>query len=600
MFSSSKKYSILVFLFLFGLITISGYVFYQMWPRYTKNYSMIPLIKQPHTIYLLNSKDNLELFFSKMNLSSDNYLNNIKKFKQKLTNLGYEVKVINENKIASLKPHDILIAFDEYAISNKHFKELKEFIKKGGNFIFNYHFGYLNENKFLKAKRIEEITNLKLLKETISKDDTLFFIPKLLSPVGMSSQNARRYDIVLYGNDVLPLFESKTTPDAILTNWSVTATPLIKNHLLDINKSGVMWHGLYGKGKWFYISMPLYVFLDMPKDEFNLIFKNIITYLQNPITAIAYPFIDSKKVVFISEDTEYKYENMLPFSRLAKEYDINVTLFCVARLAKQYKDMTKEVSTYPNIEIGSHSYSHTKIMGTNEEKVKKEIVGSKEIIENIIGKKIYGFRPPREEIDKLMTYWLINSGYIYVMEKIKPYLLPKETSPNFFTIPRHGTDDYTYIIELDWNKNQILNKIIQETILLTKMNALYTLSVHTHLLSYKSNLDVSKRYFKYLNTQKDIKTLKGIDIAKRANILKNLQIKADNFQNKTTLKITNNSIYPIINGKFRIYHPNMDIKSITPELFQTKLKIINSNKEYSDVEISKIPPKTTTIIFIEY
>ena len=79
-----------------------------------------------------------------------------------------------------------------------------------------------------------------------------------------------------------------------------------------------------------------------------------------------------------------------------------------------------------------------------------------------------------------------------------------------------------------------------------------------------------------------------------------MQIHTEYFQNKIILKITNNSDYPVINGKFRIYHPNTNIKNITPELFQTKAKIITSNKEYTDVEINKIPPKTTTTIFIDY
>ncbi len=597
---SNKIYPLFAFLSLILMILISGYVFYQLWPKTTPNFSFIPTVKNSKTIYLLKSEDNVEYFFNKMKLSPKNYLNNLEKLKNKFEKIGYNVKFISNDNISTLKKGDILLVLDDYAISNKSFEKIKNFLKKGGNLIFNYHFGYFNENKFVKSKRVTLLTGLKELKEAMTKIHPLFYIPKVLSPIGMSSQKTKRHDLVLYGSDTLPLFHSKNTPDAILTNWAITSTPQIDSKPLPVNDAGIIWHGLYGKGKWFYFSFPQYVLIDMPINDFKFLFTNIFNYFQNHITIVPYPYIDQKSVIFISEDTEYKYENMIHFARLAKQKDINVTLFCVADLAMKHPKITKEAATFPNVEIASHSLTHSKILGASEEKVKREILGSKEVLEKITGKKIYGFRPPREEIDKLMEKWLRKAGYIYVMEKIKPHLLPKQDYPGLITIPRHGTDDYTYVIELNWNKEQILRKIIQETEMLTKMNTLYTLSVHTHLLSYKTNLDVSAKYFDYLNKHPQIVPMKGIDIAKRAIILQNLRIDMENFANKTVIKISNNSNYPIINGKFRIYHPETKIKKIIPELIQTKVKIIKKTREYSDVEINKIPPKTTVILFVSF
>jgi len=597
---SNKIYPLFAFLSLILMILVSGYIFYQLWPKTAPNFSFIPTIKNSKTIYLLKSEDNVEYFFNKMKLSPKNYLTNLEKLKQKFEKIGYNVKYISNEKVSELKKGDILLIFDDYAISNKNFKRIKEFLKKGGNIVFNYHFGYFDKNRFVKSKRITKITSLKELKETITKTHPLFYIPKVLSPIGMSSQKTKRHDLVLYGNDTLPLFQSKSTPDAILTNWAITSTPEINSTPLPVNDAGIIWHGFYGNGKWFYFSFPQYVLIDMPINDFKFLFNNIFNYFQNHITIVPYPYIDQKSVIFISEDTEYKYENMIHFARLAKQKDINVTLFCVADLAMKHPKITREAATFPNVEIGSHSLTHSKILGASEEKVKKEILGSKEVLEKITGKQIYGFRPPREEIDKLMEKWLRKAGYIYVMEKIKPHLLPREDYKGLITIPRHGTDDYTYVIELNWDKKQILNKIIQETYMLTKMNALFTLSVHTHLLSYKTNLDVSAKYFDYLNKHPEISPMKGIDIAKRAIILKNLKIDTENFANKTVIKISNNSNYPIINGKFRVYHPDTVIKKIIPELIQTKVKIIKKTREYSDVEINKIPPKTTVILFVSF
>jgi len=598
--SSSNKYPIYLFFTLILMVIISGYMFYQLWPRYTKNYTLVPDLTHKKTIYMLQSSDNIALYFSRLKIAPENYLNGVKELKTKLEKIGYKVKIINEKEIPSLPQNATLIAFDVYALSKEHLQNLKNFLQNGGNLIFNYHFAYFVDKTFVKSKNIEEITKLKKFKEIVRNNEAQFFIPKVLSPLAMGSLDTQRVEAVMYKNDAIPLYESKTTPDAILINWAINSTPYLNNKPLDVKKAGVAWHGTYGKGKWYYFAFPQYVFVDMKMNYFKFLFNHIYSFLSNDITIIPYPYIDAKKVVFISEDTEYKYENMIHFAKLANEKNINVTLFCVANLAQKYKEITHMAAQLPRVEIGSHSYSHSKIMGAPKEKVIKEIKGSKEILEKITGKKVYGFRPPREEIDTLMEKILANSGYIYVMEKVKPFLLPKTTHPNLITIPRHGTDDYTYVIGLNWTKEQILNNIIHETEVLTSMNALFTLSVHTHLLSYKSNLDVSSKYFDYLNNHKDIKALKGIDIAKRAIIYEKLKFSTEHFANKIALTISNNSNYPMMNAKFRIYHPNIEIKKISSELINNSVKIIASNKEYTDVEINKIPPQTSTIIFISY
>ncbi len=597
--SSNKLYPLFAFISLLLMILVSGYIFYQIWPKNGNNFSFMPTIKHSKTIYLLKSEDNIEYFFGRMNLSPSNYLNNLDMIKNKFEKIGYKVKYVSHKDISKLKKGDILLIFDDYAITRSNFKKIETFLSNGGNVIFNYHFGYFDESRFVKSSRITKITSLTELNETVKQTD-LFYIPKVLSPIGISSQKTKLHDLVLYGNDSLPLFKSKNTPDAIITNWSITSTPEINGKEIPVNDAGVIWHGLYGKGKWFYFSFPQYVFLDMPINDFKFLFNNIFNYFQNNLTVVPYPYIDHKSVIFISEDTEYKYENMIHFTKLAKEKDINVTLFCVADLAMKYPKITREAATFPNVEIGSHSLTHTKIMGTNEEKVKREILGSKEILEKISGQKVYGFRPPREEIDKLMEIWLRKAGYIYVMEKIKTHLLPREDYEDLITLPRHGTDDYNYLINLNWDKKKILKNIIKETNMLTKMNALYTLSVHTFLLSYKTNLDVIAKYFDYLNKHPKIVAMKGIDIAKRAIMLQNLKIDTENFANKTVIKISNNSKFHIKNGKFRIYHPSTKITKIIPELITTKVKIIKKTKDYDDIQINEIPPKTTVTLFVSF
>jgi peptidoglycan/xylan/chitin deacetylase (PgdA/CDA1 family) len=601
--SNKKNITLIpVLLFIIFMVIVSGYILYQLFPKKNNINIFFPIETKKKVIYILISDDTKKYLFATAG-DFTIYLENINKFINKLKKNNFKILKISEKDLLTIPKNSIVIALDNYKVTDHFFNTIKTFIKSGGTFIFNYHFGYFEDrNQFIGPKRIENITGLKFISESIPKESTNFYIPHLLSPFIKNDLDAKREDLVLYGNDIIPLFKSNFTPDLVLTNWGITSTPILNNKMLTVNESGIAWHGFLDKGKWIYFSIPSYVFLDMKNDTFKKLITNIYDFATKPLIIATYPYLNTKKAIFISEDTEYKYENMIHFARLAKKYNIHTTLFCVASLAEKYPQITKEAASFPNIEIGSHSFSHTKIIGASEEKVIKEILGSKKILEKITSKKIYGFRPPREEIDKLMEYWLRKAGYKYLMEKVKPFLLPKEVYKGLITIPRHGTDDYIYLINLNWDKKKILNKIIQETEMLTSLNALYTLSVHTHLLSYKSNLSVTKEYFEYLKRHPDITPLKGIELAKRAKMLPNIFYKQEIIGNTIFITIYNKNDYGIKNFKFRIFTPNIEIKKVTPETTKTKLKLIEKNKKrkYNDYEIKNIKPNSATTIIIKY
>ena len=597
-YSSKNKIALLeVLIVSILLIIFSGYIFYQLIPK--NNNTFIPFSKQKLKIYLLQSTEN-EAYLNKNGFSLYNYENQLSKISGVLKEMGYSVEKIDTDDIRKLKPSDTLFALDTYSVSKQTIEDLKNFMNKGGNLIFNYHFGYAINNKFVKAKNIESITNLKYNKEILSEKKVFFYINKLLSPLNADQLDTKK-EMVLYSNDVIPLFTSKTVPDMVLTNWEITSFPFVNNKMLSIYDAGIMWHGFYGKGKWVYFSYPAYVLLDMKKSDLVLFLENILTYVTKKYILLKYPFLDFKNAVFISEDTEFKYESLENFSKTANEMKIPVTAFCVASLAEKNREMTKKASQLPYIEIGSHSYSHSKIVGEPMEKMIKEIAGSKEIIEKITGKQIYGFRPPREEINADMVKLLKKAGYVYVMEHSKPYLLPKEEYPGIITIPRHGTDDYIYLIELDWDKEKILKKIIQETQMLTKLNSIFTLSVHTHLLSYKSNLEILKKYFAYLNKHKELKPLKGIDIAKRYIWNKNITLSMQELNKKTFIYIANKNAENIKNFTLRIYWPNSKKIKISPEMSRIKFKIIKNNEKekFTDIQIFNLKPKSSISLIID-
>ena len=553
------------------------------------------------TIYLLSSND------TKSMLKNPQYYDqNIKKFTERLVKQGYLVKVIDEDQIPTLPKKSVLFALDVTYLSPQHLKELTNFLYNGGNLLFNFTFAYQYGGQWRGPKVIEEITGLQPIKgiPAVSKkrDEIFFMTLRALSPlIQWDYRYARRMDLALY--DPLPVFTSKTlTPDAVLTNWEVTNLPYLKevNHQMTFKEAGVIWHGKYGKGNWVYLNFPSYSLLEMPADYFRLFIDNTITFFLNDITISPYPFLKYKRMVFVSEDTEYKYPNLAHFVDVAHQYDINVTAFCVARLAEKYPQITRQAAALPNVEIGSHSYSHTKIMGEPLPKVIKEIKGSKEILDKIIGRnEVVGFRPPREEIDQIMRKELVKAGYIYTMEKTKPQLLPYVTlidGKPLWTLPRHGTDDYMYLIDLNWDKKDILKQIIRETTLLGELNGLYTLSVHTHLLSYGTNISILEEYFKYLRAH-HIPTLKGKDIARDSELLRNIKFSIKTSQRQIVITIANYNKTAVKDLTFRVYTHNLKrVLSITPLYLNlgdnSNIEVVarNGEEHYIDIRVKYIKP----------
>ena len=586
-----------VFIFIVLLTFLSGYIIYQLIPNIEINNSFN--VNNSKQIKILLSETTIKML-EYNGLNSEKYKSDIEDLALKLKNNGFSYKIISEKELLFLNKNDILFAPDAYALSEFSKKYIKKFLNDGGNLIFNFRFGYFNEkNEFFNAKTIEEITGLKKSIDSIPKKQATFYIQKRISPLNMSDVPFRE-DLVVY--DPLPIFHSDYIPDIVLTNWSVTTPPMVNKKYLSVYDDGIAWHGFYGKGKWFYFSFPAYVFLDMKDKTFKKIINNIITYSKNLISVSSYPFLNKKNGIFISEDTEYKYPYGYNFATLAKKHNIDVTLFAVAKLAKEYENITKTIAKYKNCEIGSHSYSHIKIMDEPLDVEKREIIYSKQLLEKITGRKIYGFRPPREEIDDTMEKLIKKAGYIYVMEKSKPFLLPLKREYGIITIPRLGTDDYTYLIDTDFNKSEILKHIILETNFLTALNGVYTLSVHTHLLSYKSNITVLDDYFTYLNHHLNLNPLKGKDIALKAIQAQNIYFNYTGTNNIISLNITNANLQKLKNVSFRLYNPNIEITDITPEISSYKVKTLlhNKKRKYYDLQINQIPPKTTVTIFIKY
>jgi len=336
----------------------------------------------------------------------------------------------------------------------------------------------------------------------------------------------------------------------------------------------------------------------MQKQQKERYLKTPLELLRHESAAVLYPFLHLKNVVFVSEDTEYKYPQLLRFARLAGEFGIPSTLFCVASLAQKYPDITKEAAALAGIEIASHSYSHTSLEEVDDAGLVRETAYAKEILEQISGQEVIGFRPPKEEIDKRAKEAIIEAGYRYVMERTRPHLLPF-LDDELVIIPRHGTDDYNYLVNLDWDQEEILRQILRENAFLNDLGALFTLSVHTHLLTYDTNIEVLRRYFAYLKSRKEITPLNGRQLETIARKKSKISIEVQRNPKSLVVTLRNGNSEPVDRVRFRLYHlGEKRIERVYSEIINIKARIIEEGKDYVDVEVERLYPEAALSLIL--
>ena len=556
------------------------------------------------TIYFLQS-DTLQNMYQKYQMDYENYKMRIDSF-EKMTQLqGYKTKKIYINELNKIPKDSILVALDMTALNKTEIKSIDTFVTNGGKLLFNYTSGFLDKNlKYRKTSLVETITGFTLdPKINLIKPDkkSAFFLTiRLNSPFAKYLSNGKAIDLSLY--DPIAVYKTNNLEaDGYLTNWTQTKyINLTPSNELTKAQSSVLWHGVKGKGKWIYFSFASSGFLDASKTNFQNLYNAMLEYLDTIAIVIPYPYIDAKNIVFVSEDTEYKFENLQHFAQTSKKHKFPVTAFCVAQLAEKHPKIVYNAAQSPYMEIGSHSYSHTKIVGSSNEKYTKETIGSKKVLEHITHKKVYGFRAPREEVDSKLIKDLIDGGYKYILNEGDNLLYPyfKE---GILIIPRHGTDDYSYLINLDWNAQEILENMIKEVNITSSLNGIYTLSTHTHLMNFGNNIKILDHFFEYIKNNKKFKPMNGKMLYDRIYQRKNLHISTQITSKKVIITLQNDSKTDIKDLHLIVdTDPSITLKNIESEIVGIKTILHRKSKTKYLITIDSLRPNSRSMFFINY
>lgn len=150
-----------------------------------------------------------------------------------------------------------------------------------------------------------------------------------------------------------------------------------------------------------------------------------------------------------------------------EQYDMPATFFVVAGLLeRQGADYARLFSGHPRFEIASHSYTHMllrdhRVCGKAgpREQCRREIVASKERIEDVFGRAVYGFRPAVGFSDGLrgapeLLELCREAGYRYTSSLLWG---PQDSMPALlerpFTYAAQGYADLWEVPGCGWHEN---------------------------------------------------------------------------------------------------------------------------------------------------
>ncbi len=215
---------------------------------------------------------------------------------------------------------------------------------------------------------------------------------------------------------------------------------------------------------------------------------------------------------------------------LLDKYNLKGTFFVITSWIdkKISKKNILDISTIH--EIGAHTLNHVNLTQVNDNTAKKEIEGSKYILENILNKEVTAFAYPKGKYDSIHKEIVKNSGYL-CSRTTKPFYFstvfdPFEMNVTLWSYPHAYKDikaffrlynfnnKYTfrpYIIK-QWN---ILGKEIFD--IMIKKGGIFHIFGHSWQIDEKNDWDKLEDLFEHVAYRKNVKYLTISECIKMVN-----------------------------------------------------------------------------------
>ena len=105
--------------------------------------------------------------------------------------------------------------------------------------------------------------------------------------------------------------------------------------------------------------------------------------------------------------TERVIKNVRRLLEIFEKHNVRGTFFILGEIASKFPGLVKLIAEKGH-EIGVHGYSHDQVYKLDKEIFKDELLKAKDLIENVTGSKVYGYRAPAFSISR-NTSWALET-----------------------------------------------------------------------------------------------------------------------------------------------------------------------------------------------
>jgi len=429
---------------------------------------------------------------------------NLAEWENYLRNRRLVYRVITSKDLETgIKGYNLLILPSAFSLSEKEKSAIRKFLSAGGGVLATGALGARNEEgewqgwTFLSSLFGVEVTGEIGQKNKVSASLTL----KANSPLSRHIPPGFRLEVTTYDRPlVVKAVEPRTSP---LGYWyDFRAFPDLP--FMEIDKNCGLVYGEYRQGRFVWVGFELGAVVGAKFHQvvWDRLLSNSISWLRKEPVAWLNPWPCADKeakaaVVFVC-DAEHRYLHALNALRVLNNQGISGTFFLVPEEAVNNPQATKTLAEYG--EIGLHGVAVYRWQPYEEQftRLKK----GKELIEDLTGKKVWGFRPPEELYDSSTIKALMELGFDYIcadslQDRTCPSLIGirKKT---LLTLPKAERGDYELLIKDSLRDTmEIFNALQNDFLRIYDVQGAYFLLYHSHLLCTEKNIPALKRFVEF-------------------------------------------------------------------------------------------------------
>jgi peptidoglycan/xylan/chitin deacetylase (PgdA/CDA1 family) len=574
-----------------------------------KNVKLAALVTSPAKIIRpINTRIGILISDDSQNIPGTAFNNNfIKGWQSFFTSEKISYDTLHGKDLAANKiKYDILILPFNSTISELEISRISEFLNSGGGLIacgecgFRDEKGEIGQPTFLN--RILGITKINKIDESIKSyvPLTLKTSSPLTLDIPMGAQLGLNTDD---GCIRAKIIENRTIQDGYFYDSEVDkGIPLS-----EIENSTGLCHGTYGKGRFVWLGFNISSFTgdEFTQKTYHKVLRNALLWLaKKPLASIKTWPGDYRTAAVISGDIEYEFSNVGNVIEVLEKNKIQGSFFILSDLAELNVDWVRKMAE--NGEIGLHGDEHTDFKDQNYEIQLERLRKAKQVLEQISGQKIIGFRPPFGNYDENTVRALTKIGINYLVlgmeggTDIEPHFI--RYLDDFMIMPKPNQDDYDLFNRDSMTEpDEIFAELKDEFDAINDLGGLFVFTYHSQILAVDTNCQVITDLIDYMKSKNVwIATWKAIADWYRKK--QNLTIALEEENNKySIITLSNQGTRAIEDFKVQIFPP--DIASV-PQIksdFKEDLEC-SFDKESGSyyISINKINPKTSRRIIISF